>query len=235
MKHEKRALLLIGILLLLIGFAVVSIFGSSVTIRFNTRAEVDDPEAYEVQVESGGGMAEVAEKTMEDGVLTLRLHALAKGRCFVNVYGPDDYIAAEWLYVHSFNLITANSFFGRSTGGWIIPVLAAIYLAVILGYMILQYRRGMRESLYQYKNIRHLGWIIFFSAMLLGMLLGIASNDSMDSTVRSIMTVASYLSVFAFPAISSTALVRASTTLISVFGVNRPVTGFPLLSRKLTT
>lgn len=199
MKHEKRALLLIGILFLLIGFAVVMIYGSSATVQFNTRAAVDDPDAYEVQFDSDGGMVEVAEKTMKNGVLTLKLHGLERGRCFVDIYGPDDYIATEWLYVHSLNLITVNSFFGHSTGGWIIPVLAALYLAILLGYMILQYRRGMRESLYQYKNIRHLGWIIIFSAMLLGMLPGIASNSSMDETVRSIMAVASYLSIFAFP------------------------------------
>lgn len=199
MKHEKRALLLIGILFLLIGFAVVMIYGSSATVQFNTRAAVDDPDAYEVQFDSDGGMVEVAEKTMENGVLTIKLHGLERGRCFVDIYGPDDYIATEWLYVHGFHIITTNSFFGHSTGGWIIPVLAALYLAILLGYMILQYRRGMRESLYQYKNIRHLGWIIIFSAMLLGMLPGIASNSSMDETVRSIMAVASYLSIFAFP------------------------------------
>lgn len=199
MKHEKRALLLIGILFLLIGFLVVAFFGSSATVQFNTRATVDDPDAYEVQFDSDGGMVEVTEKTMENGVLTLRLHGLEKGRCFVDVYGPDDYIATEWLYVHGFHIITTNSFFGHSAGGWIIPVLAALYLAILLGYMILQYRRGMRESLYQYKNIRHLGWIIFFSAILLGMLPGIASNNSIDGTVSSIMTVTSYLSVFAFP------------------------------------
>ncbi len=199
MKHEKRALLLIGILFLLIGFAVVMIYGSSATVQFNTRAAVDDPDAYEVQFDSDGGMVEVTEKTMENGVMTLKLHGLERGRCFVDIYGPDDYIATEWLYVHGFHIITTNSFFGHSTGGWIIPILVALYLAILLGYMILQYRRGMRESLYQYKNIRHLGWIIIFSAMLLGMLPGIASNSSMDETVRSIMAVASYLSIFAFP------------------------------------
>ncbi len=178
---------------------MAAFFGSSATVQFNTRAAVDDPDAYEVQFDSDGGMVEVTEKAMEGGVLTLKLHGLEKGRCFVDVYGPDDYIATEWLYVHGLHIITTNSFFGHSTGGWIIPILAALYLAILLGYMILQYRRGMRESLYQYKNIRHLGWIIFFSAMLLGILPGIASNNSIDETVSSIMTVTSYLSVFAFP------------------------------------
>ena len=105
------------------------------------------------------------------------------------------------LFKKSYTLFLTKPF-GNSSGAGIIPVLVSLYIALILWYLIARYCRDIRKNLYQYRNIRNLGWIIFFSLMLVGRIPYILSGNSFVKAVERTMSSASNVAYIAFPVAS---------------------------------
>ena len=178
-RKEQTALLIIGILLLVIGQIVVVVFGGSYTLHVDVHAGTDNIDDYNISIDQKYDVIEIADKQINNGVLSLRIQSVSKGKAYIDIEGPDDYYHLESFYVHPFGVITVDNYFGESAGAYVIPVLAAIYLVLILLYIIREYNEGVKESLYQYKNIRNLGWIIYFSSLVLVQLNYVFSNKSL--------------------------------------------------------
>ncbi|MBQ8085260.1 MAG: YdcF family protein [Lachnospiraceae bacterium] len=198
-RKEQTALLIIGILLLVIGQIVVVVFGGSYTLHVDVHAGTDNIDDYNISIDQKYDVIEIADKQINNGVLSLRIQSVSKGKAYIDIEGPDDYYHLESFYVHPFGVITVDNYFGESAGAHVIPVLAAIYLVLILLYIIREYNEGVKESLYQYKNIRNLGWIIYFSSLVLVQLNYVFSNKSLIETVRTTLDAASTITFIAFP------------------------------------
>ena len=195
---KKRTLLLIGVLMAAVCCIAVIAAGSAYTLRISVDPETvaDD---YQVEIDQDREIIRLTDKKLENGILFLRIRSAARGRAFISVCRSDEFGFLEAVYVHRFGVITVDNYFGRSAGAWIIPVLATVYIALLLLSVILRYRRNMRESLYQYSNIRNLGWIIFLAFMLLGQIPYLFSGDSFVGTVSRTLAATSSAAYFAFP------------------------------------
>ncbi len=199
MKREKRALWIIGILFLAVGMVVIVLRGPSYTIRYPAAASADDADQYQVQIDQDREIIELTDKHLENGILSLTIQSVSRGRAYLDVIGPDGPEYMVSVHVHHFGIITIDNFLGKSSGAGIIPVLASLYMLLVLWYVVVQYRRDRRESLYQYRNIRNLGWIIFLSMMLVGQIPYLLSGDSLVGTVSRMLDSASSAAFIAFP------------------------------------
>ena len=199
MKREWRLLLLIGAAFLLIALVVLTWRGSSYTIRVNTGSRTAETDQYRVDVQQEGEIVRLIDKRLENGQLLLRVRSVSRGKAHIEVSDPEGPMWMDSVYVHHLGIITVNGYLGRSSGAWIIPVLVTLYLICLLLLVIGRYRLGMRENLYQYRNIRNLGWIIFLASMLVGQTPYLLSTDSLVGTVERTMDSLSALSLLVFP------------------------------------
>lgn len=65
------------------------------------------------------------------------------------------------VYVHFMNIISLNRFLGNVNGDISVIIAFLISLVIIMLYVIRQFIRGIRKNLYEYRNIRLLGLLIF--------------------------------------------------------------------------
>lgn len=198
----KRGLAITGVLLALLCFGVIVWKGSTYTFRRPLPLDSPVAETYDVEFDPEG-IASVTDLHVEDRTVVITVRAEAKGKTFLYVADPNGGVAGfsylEAIYVHPLGVMTVDNYFGRSTGGAILSWAAALYLALLLASVIRQYRRDLRRSLYRYKNVRNLGWIIFLAGMLLGQLPRLLSGSSLLETVQDVMSNASTFAYFAFP------------------------------------
>ena len=200
MNREKNALWIAGIAFLALAAAVLLLRGSSYTLKIPVNAaDGAGAAAYRVNIEQDREIIALTEQRLEAGTLYLSIRSVSPGRAILTVEGPDVFAWMELVYVHRFGIISVDSPLGSTAGDRIIPVLVTLYLALLLRYAAVRYRRGMRESLYQYKNIRNLGWILFLALMLLGQIPYLLSGNSLSGTVRSTLQTASNTAFIAFP------------------------------------
>ena len=199
MKTEKKVLLITGMVFLMIGIAVMISLGSSYTIRQNTYTKSNDADRYQVLIEQDHEIIKLTDKRCENGTLILKIKSVSKGNAYINVFESDESIFLHKVYVHRFGIITMDGYLGNATGAMIIPILVYLYIGLILWSVIVQYRRNMRKSLYQYKNIRDLGWIIFLTLMLVGQITYLFSSDNIADIVNTTLHSASNIALIAFP------------------------------------
>ncbi len=199
MKIRKRTLLTAAILFIVIGLCSVIMQGSEYTLKFRMSSPSYQADDYEVMIEQDHEVINVTDRYDEDGMLCLTLHSVSEGKASVEISDPQGNGHIETIYVHPMGVITVNTYFGDSAGDGIIPVLSFLYTALILCYVIQLYRDGMKQTMYQYRNIRSLGWVIYFASILLGHFIYLSGNSSLISSVRASLSLSSVFSSMAFP------------------------------------
>ena len=198
MRLSKRILWIVGLAFLALGLAAVILQGAFFRLSFSADG-AESMEEFRVTIDQEREVVSLIDQSLENGKLALTFRSVSPGRAFVEITGPEDYRQASMLFVHPLGVITAGEYFGPSSGARIIPVLVSLYIVLILLYVILEYLRGMKDSLYQYRNVRNLGWIIYFGGLLLGQIPYLVSGDSLIGTVRATLHSASVFSTVAFP------------------------------------
>ncbi|MCR5826450.1 MAG: YdcF family protein [Oscillospiraceae bacterium] len=197
---KRTTLLLAAPLLILLCAAVILLRGSSYTLSLPVDPSAGDADAYLVHFEQNHEVVRLARRELDGDTLRLTLRSVSEGKAFVDVYAPDgEEIYLDVLYVHAFGILTVNHYFGSASGSAVLPFAVVLYLALLLWYEALRYRSDMRRSLYQYTNIRHLGWLIYVGSLLLGQLPHLLANDSLIDTVKTTLGTASLLSFVALP------------------------------------
>ena len=175
-------------------------FGKTYTLRIELptgmEAEADD---FTVEDIDHTGCVEHVDSRLEGGVLSLTFRGLQEGCAFVSVSGPDDFGKYFPLYVHPSKLITEGNYFGSFTGDRIIPACTTAYLAVLLAGMIIQYRNDMRRNMYQYRNIRDMGLIIFLGLLCLTQIQHLIWYNGVIWTVRSAISTVGLAAFFLLP------------------------------------
>ena len=171
--------------------------GSSYTLRVPVYAE--DAGQYRITIQQDKEVIQITDRNLDHGMLVLDIRAVAPGKAYLEVAESENYGFLEVIYVHRLGIITVGGYLGNTAGAGCIPVLAALYLVLLLGYVIRQLRRDMGKSLYQYRNIRNMGWIIFLILMLAGQIPYLLSGGSLVDTVRGTLGSASNVAFLAFP------------------------------------
>ena len=190
-----------GLLLAVISFAVLVLTGQ--TYRYSARLQpgADDPEDYEVEIEQEQEVIRLEEKEVRRGSLILTFRSVSRGRAYLSIKPKNsDSGIMDHIYVHHFGVITANTFFGRTTGEIVIPLAIMCFLSVLLWFRFRKLQSGLRESFYQYRNINNLGRVIFISSLILGQISFLVSPGGLDTTLRSTMNSASIFAQIMLPA-----------------------------------
>lgn len=106
----------------------------------------------------------IADTQTSDGKLFVVLESVSSGRAWVDITeknDPDILLGTDKVFVHQSGIITESDFFGRSTGGWIVPVAIIIFLAALITGLLVHIIKESKRDLYQYKNVRNIGFVIF--------------------------------------------------------------------------
>ena len=200
MKPDKRMLLIAGVLFLIIGMAVLILLGPSYTLRLRMHSEGLAAEDIHISIEQDREIIRIAQKRLEGRELSLEIRPVSEGRAFIQVVGPHEFDSFfESVYVHRFGILTVGGYLGNASGAKVIPVLVSFYLVLCLWYVTARFREETRKSLYQYQNIRYLGWIIFLVLMLLGQVPYLTAGNSLVQVVKQTLNSASGAALIAFP------------------------------------
>ena len=197
MEVKKRTMWVLAGICLLFSFFVLLIFGTSYT--FGIDVPQADAEAYTVEIDQDEEYVRRKEKTYSDGKLHVTFESVNRGKAFFTVYGPDDFMYSDMIYVHRMHIMTVNSYMGYTRGAMVIPITGLIFLAVLLAFNISEYRKGLAESLYQYKNVRTLSWIIFDVVLLINQAMFLFTKEALVDRVSRAMSSATYLAYITFP------------------------------------
>ncbi len=213
MTNEKKTLWIIGSVFFLIGFLTIILLGSTYTLAREDVILSGSADDYTVTIDQDHEVIRLTGKRLKEGVLYLDMRSVSRGRAFISVYGPEDAVFMDSVYVHGLGIITVGNYLGKTRGAVIIPILVTLYLAILLCYAVKRYRKGMSESMYQYINIRNLGWIIFLALMILGQFTYLFSERSLVGTIRSTLSSASSASAIIFPIAFITSILVAISNI----------------------
>lgn len=158
---KKAHYIIIGIALLALCAVVLSVTGktavSQVPFYGNAPQSIEE---LNISVDPEEGVISLEEASLKDGVLTLQVRGVGRGRAYVDVMAEDGIGTSKVFYVHRGGIVTADSYFGVCRGGIIVPVAALLYLLLLFFGAYRKYRSGLRQSLYQYRNVLYLGLLI---------------------------------------------------------------------------
>ena len=188
---SKKLLLLIGLLLVCISFAVLLIAGQTYRYKIPVEEGFDDPDDYQAELDQDQEFVRLEEKTVRNGFLNLKFRSVSRGKAYLQVYAGDEPICFDRIYVHRFGIITVYTFFGRATGAIVIPIAIMLFLSLLLWYRIQKFRNGIRASFYQYRNINNLGWIIFLASLILNQISFLTTAGGLDDALKSMLNSAS--------------------------------------------
>lgn len=201
MKKQKQHYLIIWFVSVLIfylaAFLIVRISGSETTLIIETRS---DAPAEAVSIDITPPIVECTEKTMENGTLTLKLHALQKGKSYLEagIDGTEN-VWLHVIYVHASGAITVDAYLGKGTMSTCFMYASMLSVALALFLCIRYFRISMRESMYQHRCCGQLGLILFLSVLLLDHLLSIGQHLSLGDSLRSLVSSGSGFSYLMLP------------------------------------
>ena len=195
---KRDTLLALGALLAALSFAAILLLGSTCTLRVPLPRS-SGGEYPRVELEQEEEILRLTEQRQTEDALYLTFRSVSRGKAYVTVWTSEDIAHMTPLYVHRFGVITMGHFLGASRGSRVIPAAAGLWLLLLLWSVIRQFRRDMRESLYRYRNIRNLGWIIFLVLLLLALIPFFSSGNSLNDAVHRVMSSAASISILAFP------------------------------------
>ena len=206
---KRKTIIIIGLCLAIVSFLLVLLCGKTYTINVNVPVSLTDVESINVKIESSernidvspSDILQVEQKKLNNGRFSLKLRAVGTGKVYIDVTKGDDYYLTDAFYVHPTGYITSNSFFGKSNGDIVIPLAAALFLAVVLYAIIQEFKANVRHSFYQYRNVTYLALILFTSFLILHQLAIAFNYRGLIHTVRTVLETAGMVVTFALPLI----------------------------------
>lgn len=198
MDRRRRTLWIIGAFLFLISFSILLMFGNSYTYEIDA-PEGSDISEYVITTETNGKIFSVKDAKISNGKLKITFQSESRGKDYFMVEGPDDFFHMDVIYVHRLNLMTVNSYMGFTRGAQAIPIAGLLFLVILLVFNIIEYRKRMRESMYQYEIVRTLSWIIFDSMLIINQLSFVFTDQALTQRLKGSMNSASMVAMFAFP------------------------------------
>ena len=194
MRKNRVKLLFLGFILAGISFSVILIFGKEYELKFYNVGKEDSV----LTIENDSGEVEVLKEKKEKNSYFVKVVSKKPGKVSI-LLQKGEFQEIKVLYVHKSMIITENTIFGKSTFSEIIPLSLSVFLSYFLYLFIKKYRKGIKENLYQYKNIAYLGIIIFTSFFLFRILLSLRNYQGLYETVDSIIHSMLFVSNILFP------------------------------------
>ena len=204
---KKRQILILAIVLIMLSFGYILLFGNTYTFSITNATDIhieQDKEVIKIEEEKKGNTT------------IIKVKSVSRGKAYVIAQTSEDTYNSNVFYVHKFGIITDNSYFGDATGDEVIPISVSIILIAILSYLIRKYRISLKSNLYQYKNISYLGLIIFMFSCLLEQIISTFNYRGLNDTVNFILNTANSFSIIIFPIALITSLLIIISNIILI-------------------
>lgn len=222
-QKRKVGLTALGLALVMIAvaLAVILTMGRTATVAFNvTGLLAEEPdrtaEDFDITMEQDQPVVRETGRKLDGSTLKVSYASGRPGKTFVSLDIGPGIMEGHTLMVFRSGIITQDSLFGRCRGDRIIPVLLALYLSFVLFLFLRSYRSGMKECLYQYKNIAFLGVSIYLFFLVLHQLSQIPHYGGPGSTITNFISGFKTFAVVTFPIALVVAVLVTISNLVLV-------------------
>ena len=197
---NKKNLLILTILLLIISVLTIIINGNTLTYERQVMINNADINKMVLKIQNEG-IVEVLDYKYENNILTIKMKSIKKGRTYYSFYNPDDDTAylSDTIYVNSLGVITVNEYFGKSSGDIVIPISTFIIVLFITIMFIKKYRESIKDNIYKYKNVFYVGVITFLIITTMGCAMQIFSYNGLATSIRNLIASVHGVSIYLFP------------------------------------
>ena len=197
------------LILLFLCMAVLLGMGRTYTAVLEIPGTIKDKTDYHVWLEKEGIVALTNER-WEQGKLYLTFRSISQGRVFFRVEAGDQNYGMAFLEVHPLGIITYNNVFGDCRGGRVVPISVLLLMQMIFYERFEIFRRESRGNLYQEKNIKNVGLLIFLGFSIFWQILQIHSYHGLVGILSSVKDSAGAFSVLVLP------IVFLSSVLVTI-------------------
>ena len=165
MKKRKYFILAAAMLCLCFVYSVA--VGGRYVMDVDIRGYSDKADRLQVKVEQDAEIGRdteiirVTDSHSDGDHFYITLESVSPGRVFV----------LRSVYVHRLGIITEDNYFGKSTGSWCFPIAITIFLGVLIIGLFMHIKKEMKRDLYQYKNVRNIGFALFLTGLFVEQLL----------------------------------------------------------------
>ena len=156
-----------AIILTIISISVIVANGKTYTKEIKLPGNLTYEDNIDVYLEQEKESLSLESSRISSNIVEVKLNALEKGKAYLNINLNGEEYYTNSVYVHNMNIITYGSYFGNCTGGIVVPICVTVFMVYFLVILIKEYRKNIKENMYQYKNIAYMGIIIFTSFSLL--------------------------------------------------------------------
>ena len=201
---KKRWYFIFAAVLMCICLAYSIAVGGRYVMDVDIQGMSDKADQIQVTVEQDTEILKATDSHREGDHLYVTLESVSPGRVFVivtHLYDPDSTIDMRLFYVHPTGIITEESFFGRSTGSWCFPIAITLFLGLLIVGLFFHIKKEVRRDLYQYKNVRNIGFALFLTALFIEQLFLLSRiNNGIIDSVEMLLHFAGFFSAVALPA-----------------------------------
>lgn len=188
---------LIGVILFLI--CLVTILATGKTYRYTVKVREKATNLAEVVIEMDlPGVLEMMNVSSEGHQVTFLLQAKQKGDTFVNITIGDEKFS-DRFFVHPSGILSRGEYLGEIQSGTVVSISVLVYIGGWIVYLILRYRRKVKENLYQYENITLLSTIFFLVGLFLAQSNNVFVYQGLIQTIQGVLSAGSMFAQIAFP------------------------------------
>ena len=197
---KNHKLLILAIVLAVASFIYICLVGDTYVLTFEPEQTVDaDKEITAEVAEDSPGSAEVLDVYRDGNDICVKLHGGEPGRIYLMLYYDNQYQDMEVLFVHKTGTVTRSDYYGHSTGSFEVRLMWVLYLGLVIVVTIRRYGESVRENMYQYKNILHLGIIFFLCLILVFQIFSLMNQGGAVDSLYMIMNTLTGVEIFTFP------------------------------------
>ena len=212
MKKAIKKLLLIAIILISISNLTILILGKTYTVTFSLSK---NHTKLKVKQSAEDGEVEIIKEKKDADNYYVKVRSKKPGKTFI-IMDYGEFKESKILYVHKSMIITDNNIFGKCTGSEIIALSSLVLLIYIITILFKKYKKDSKENIYQYKNIAHLGIIIFLSFFAINTLFSIFNYQGLYATIRAVINSATIVSIYLFPIAFITSILVTISNIILI-------------------
>ena len=209
MKHKKKLLLTLIILLFIISLSIVTITGKTYTVSI--KVDSNDISDYNIKIDKKN-IVKIVDKNIIDNTLKIKFKSIHTGKVFISINDSNYF----HLYVHKIGVITYNDFFGESHNSIVLPISILIVLIYILYLLIMSYKISISKNLYQYKNVVYLGMIVFFIFITINQIFSCINYSGLSNNIDNILISSSSYLKYTFPFVFTISILMIISNIILI-------------------
>ncbi len=196
---RTKKVILLAIVLAVICMIWILLNGRTYVAKIDFFNEANSLEELNI-INENQDIVEITSQAWQDNALSLTLQSRAKGRATITIKKKDgEMIHLFHAYVHSFGVISYNSYLGDCTGCIIIPLASLIWFSYTFYFLLQKYREEKAKNKYQYKNIVYLGLILFVGFAIVNQLFTIWHYRGLVDTIQIVMGLCTIFSLVLLP------------------------------------